>query len=96
MKKDKKIFHPIIGSGIKDTIKLDSKNNDVIKGMIKLSFNAMPKVRTAKQRMNDAMSQPAIKRLLSDIWQTNEIHLLFADTGVGKSIFALALAKKTM
>ena len=55
-------------------------------------FNEIPKIRTARQRMAEAKNQPHIKQLLSMIWQTNELHLLFADTGVGKSILAVAIS----
>ena len=37
-------------------------------------------IRTSIQRLEDARIQPEIKRLISVIWQTNEIHILFADT----------------
>ncbi len=49
-------------------------------------------VRSASERMLDARNQPDIEQLLSMSWQSNELHLLFADTGIGKSIFAVALS----
>ena len=48
--------------------------------------------RTAQQRLLDAESQPDIKPLLGAIWQTGELHILFADTGVGKSVWAIQIA----
>lgn len=49
-------------------------------------------IRSAVQRLEDARNLPDVKRLFSVIWQSNELHLLFADTGIGKSILAVALA----
>ncbi len=49
-------------------------------------------IRSASQRLDDARNLPDVKRLFSVIWQSNELHLMFADTGVGKSILAVALA----
>jgi uncharacterized protein YerC len=47
-------------------------------------------IRSSVQRLEDARNMPHIKELLGNIWQTNELHILFADTGVGKSILAVA------
>ena len=48
--------------------------------------------RTAKQRLLDAEQQPDIKKLLGNIWMTGELHILFADTGSGKSVWATQIA----
>ena len=48
--------------------------------------------RTAKQRLLDAEQQPEIKKLLGNIWMTGELHILFADTGSGKSVWATQIA----
>jgi hypothetical protein len=48
--------------------------------------------RTAKQRLMDAEQQPEIKKLLGNIWMTGELHILFADTGTGKSAWATQIA----
>ncbi|MFZ4680317.1 MAG: AAA family ATPase [Flavobacterium sp.] len=48
--------------------------------------------RTAKQRLLDAEQQPEIKKLLGNIWMTGELHILFADTGTGKSAWATQIA----
>lgn len=48
--------------------------------------------RTAKQRLLDAEQQPEIKKLLGNIWMTGELHVLFADTGSGKSVWATQIA----
>lgn len=58
----------------------------------KISFKELKPIRNSKQRMTDAKNQPHIKQLCSMIWFTNELHLLFADTGVGKSLLAVALS----
>ena len=47
--------------------------------------------RTSQQRLSDAINQPAIQKLVGEVWMSNELHLLFADTGVGKSILAVAI-----
>ncbi len=56
----------------------------------KNNFNELPQIRNSIQRMKDAQNQPHINQLLGYIWQTNELHLLLADTGIGKSILAVA------
>lgn len=48
--------------------------------------------RTAKQRLLDAEQQAEIKPLMGAIWQTGELHVLFADTGAGKSVWATQVA----
>jgi uncharacterized protein YerC len=50
------------------------------------------KPRTASQRLSDAVNQAEIKPLLGSIWQTGELHILFADTGAGKSVWATQIA----
>ncbi|MGQ0826965.1 MAG: AAA family ATPase [Bacteroidota bacterium] len=55
-------------------------------------FNGLPPIRNSIQRMIDAKNQPYVKQLCGMIWQTNELHLLFADTGIGKSILAVAIS----
>ena len=49
-------------------------------------------IRLASQRLEDARGLSGVKRLFSVIWQSNELHMLFADTGIGKSILAVGLA----
>ena len=56
------------------------------------TFAQMTQIRSSKKRMDDARLQPEIKQLMSMIWQSNELHLLFADTGIGKSILAVAIS----
>ena len=47
--------------------------------------------RTSQQRMSDAINQPAIQKIMGNIWLSGELHLLFADTGVGKSLLAITI-----
>lgn len=49
-------------------------------------------VRTATQRLMDARSIPDILPHADVLFQTNELTILFGDTGKGKSIFAVGLA----
>lgn len=49
----------------------------------------MNKIRTANQRIEDAKNHPDILNLLGPIWFTGELVILFADTGIGKSIFGV-------
>lgn len=49
-------------------------------------------VRSSNQRLSDALLAPPIKKMVGNIWLSGELHLLFADTGIGKSIFAIQMA----
>ncbi|MBI2284511.1 MAG: AAA family ATPase [Bacteroidetes bacterium] len=49
-------------------------------------------VRTAAQRLTDAQSHPDILPHADVLFQTNELTILFGDTGKGKSIAAVAIA----
>ncbi len=54
---------------------------------------AQPRVpRSMVQRLEDAKLQPVILPLVGDFFYTGELHILFADTGVGKSILACQIA----
>lgn len=48
--------------------------------------------RTANDCINDAKSQPIPKKLYLDLIIENELTILVADTGIGKSIFAVQIA----
>ncbi len=71
-------IHPSSNIGVSNEITLDKVSN----------------IRNSVQRMNDAKNLPEIFPLIGDIWQTGELHLLFADTGVGKSVLAVAESDK--
>lgn len=58
----------------------------------KHSLNNLQPIRTSNQRIIDARNQPKINQLCSMIWHTNELHVLFSDTGYGKSIFAVQMS----
>jgi len=64
-------------------------NNREAKQSPDLSKLALP--RTSQQRLKDAISQPPINKLVGEIWLSGELHILFADTGIGKSIFAVTI-----
>jgi archaellum biogenesis ATPase FlaH len=49
-------------------------------------------VRSSNQLMSDALLAPPINKMVGNIWLSGELHLLFADTGIGKSIFAIQMA----
>lgn len=55
-------------------------------------FVNVPTLRTAKKRLEDAKLLPPIKKLIGNIWHTNELVLLFGDTGSGKSLFGIQCA----
>jgi hypothetical protein len=69
-------------------VKADENGDNSMRHLI----SEMPDIRSAYQRMKDARSQPNIDQLFSMVWQSNELHVLFADTGIGKSIFAVAIS----
>lgn len=50
--------------------------------------------RTANDCMEDAKAQPIPKKLFSSLIFENELTILVADTGVGKSIFAVQIANE--
>lgn len=56
------------------------------------SFKNLAPIRQANKRLADASNQPAIRKLCGVFWMLFELHILFADTGVGKSIMAVAIA----
>jgi len=56
------------------------------------SFKKLPPIRQANKRLADASNQPDIRKLCGVFWMLFELHILFADTGVGKSIMAVAIA----
>lgn len=50
------------------------------------------KIRTATKRLEDAKHLPDILMQLGVIWMNGELHVLFGDTGCGKSVFAVQVA----
>lgn len=49
-------------------------------------------VRTASQRMEDAKNMPEIQKMFDVFLHSGELAILFGDTGIGKSILAVAIA----
>jgi hypothetical protein len=50
------------------------------------------RVRTASERMEAGRKLPDAKPLVGALWQEGELDILFADTGVGKSVWATQIA----
>jgi hypothetical protein len=48
--------------------------------------------RTANQCLSDAKNQPEPTDLFYSLWFENELTILFADTGIGKSVYAVQIA----
>lgn len=75
---------------------MDSSNQRI------LSFNEVTlklhgssnitQIRTANTCLLDAANQPELRQLFGSFWHLGEVAILFADTGVGKSILAVQLA----
>lgn len=64
----------------------------VMKIQPKFTVDDLADVRTANNRLHEASNLPDLKKLLDVIWYENELHILYADTGLGKSIFAMNIA----
>ena len=77
---------------IPETIKSMTVTKGKPKDIVRQLIADMPEIRSANRRMKDARNQPDIDQLFSMVWQSNELHVLFADTGIGKSIFAVAIS----
>ncbi|MBI5538935.1 MAG: AAA family ATPase [Bacteroidia bacterium] len=79
-----------------DPITKQKLNSDIVSFNVDQGLNSVniicKPIRNAAQRLFDAKNQPEVKQLFSVIWHSNELHLMFADTGIGKSILAVALA----
>ena len=87
-------FKAMISKSNKDIFNIDYLK-DLIHKTIKNYQKELQKnisIRTANQRMRDARNQPDIKMLVDVIWMTGELHLLFADTGLGKSAWAVQIS----
>lgn len=69
--------------------------NDKIYQEEVVEVEAAPKffrMKSARQWMQEAESQPIQKHLFGDLWFENEASVLFADTNAGKSILAVQIA----
>lgn len=55
-------------------------------------FQSFFKIQTANQFIQDAKGRPIPKKLLGDLLLEGEISILFADTGLGKSVLAVQIA----
>ena len=50
-------------------------------------------IKTANEWIRGAKSRPVPKRLFGEFWLESELAILFADTGVGKSLLAVQIAE---
>lgn len=50
------------------------------------------RIRTASQRLSDALNAPPLQPLFGCLWETPGIAILAGDTGVGKSVLAVHIA----
>lgn len=69
---------------------LENNYNNIKTGTITTSncFNIKP----INEWIDDAKNRPIPKMLCNELWYENEICILFADTNLGKSIFALQIS----
>jgi len=51
------------------------------------------RIRTANQCLSDARTQPIPEKLYYSLWFENELTILFADTGAGKSVYAVQIGE---
>ena len=73
---------------------METETNIIKKKSNNFDLTGLAEIRTANARIEYAKNLPKINQLLGEIWQTGELHLLFADTGKGKSILAVQIADK--
>lgn len=66
--------------------------NEISQAMRVQSYNSLMRVRDMNQVMQDAENQPDLKMMAGPLLRQTEVGFLFADTGVGKSIFGIQLA----
>lgn len=85
-----KTFNPVTIQKAGSENKIEIINPVISENSERLNLSNLLPIRSSVQRMADARNQPEIVQLLSEIWQSNELHILFADTGIGKSIYAVA------
>jgi RecA-family ATPase len=75
----------------KEIVNQENKNVSVIEVDVDQEMKRLS-IRTAMQRLKDAKSLPDILPLADVLFQRGELSIFFGDTGLGKSIFAVALA----
>jgi len=83
----------ILAESFEVEVTVTSQAEQEIVDLGKLAMLArITQVRSANERLTDAATMPPIKRLLDIFFHTGELAILFADTGVGKSVFAVSAA----
>ncbi|MFB6317306.1 AAA family ATPase [Saccharicrinis sp. FJH54] len=73
-------------------INLTDLKRDIAKYTGDESENKILDIRKAKEWMDHASKQPIPKQLLGCLWYQSELAILFADTNLGKSVFAVQMA----
>jgi RecA-family ATPase len=66
---------------------------DIIKNTRKQPSSDLLKVKEVNQWIEDAKMQPIPEKLVDCLWYQGELCILFADTNIGKSIFAVQIAE---
>jgi len=86
------------GKDVSDFFKLDGTVDELraiideaVKSYIEPTVERK-RVRTALQRMEDARDMPEIEKMFDVFLHSGELAILFGDTGIGKSILAVAIA----
>ncbi len=71
----------------------DANNEDNMTGAKIAKLSRAFDIRPAKQWMAEAANRPNPKSLWLSLWYENEVACLFADTNMGKSIYAVQIAE---
>lgn len=66
---------------------------DISKEVSVIREGGLLKTKTINEWVNEAKTRPQPKMLFSEFWHEGEVSILFADTGMGKSILAIQLAQ---
>ncbi|HRH43843.1 MAG TPA: AAA family ATPase, partial [Pyrinomonadaceae bacterium] len=69
----------------------DEKKNE--ESSESIEFQSCFLVKTANEWLNDAKTRPIPKMLCGELWFEDELCILFADTNLGKSIFAVQIGE---
>ena len=72
---------------------IDANNEDNMTGAKIAKLSRAFDIRPAKQWMAEAANRPNPKSLWLSLWYENEVACLFADTNMGKSIYAVQIAE---
>jgi archaellum biogenesis ATPase FlaH len=73
------------------TIEIPQGKDKFIEWIINDGKPKLFNVRSANQCIEEAKKQPIPKMLFDELWHEGELHILFAESGVGKSILAVQI-----